>query len=56
AASLAAQAAVAPILLIRIGSVPSAGPLANPIAAPVVAAATILGGAGTMLGLPFLSG
>jgi competence protein ComEC len=55
-ASLAAQAAVSPILLGRLGSVPSAGPITNPVAAPIVAAATVLGGIGTMLGIPVLTG
>ncbi|MDX1689980.1 MAG: ComEC/Rec2 family competence protein [Acidimicrobiia bacterium] len=50
-ATLAAQVAVAPILLARIGTVSAAAPLANPVAAPIVAAATALGGVGTLSGL-----
>jgi competence protein ComEC len=49
-ATLAAQAAVAPILLFRFGSVPLLAPVTNLVAAPVVAFATTVGGIGVALG------
>ncbi len=42
-ATVAAQVAVAPILLMRFGTVPLAAPLANLLAAPAVALATMAG-------------
>ena len=50
-ASLAAQAAVAPILLLRFGEIPLLAPVANLLAAPLVAGATMAGGAGAALDL-----
>ncbi len=50
-ASLAAQAAVAPILVTVFGSMPVLSPLANVVAAPLVTAATALGGVGSLLGV-----
>ena len=55
-ASVAAQVAVAPILLASVGSVPLWSPAANVIAAPFVMAATSLGGVGTILGIDLLIG
>jgi len=49
-ATMAAQAAVAPILLARFGSMPLMAPLTNLVAAPVVAFATMVGGVGVALG------
>lgn len=46
--TLSAQAAVAPILLHHFGAVPLVAPLSNLIAAPLVVAATALGGVGTL--------
>jgi competence protein ComEC len=54
--TVAAQLAVTPILLGAVGEVPLAGPVSNLIAAPLVAAATILGGAGVVGGLEPLLG
>ena len=51
-ATVAAQAAVAPILLMRFGSVPLMAPLTNLVAAPIVAFATAVGGIGVVLGAP----
>ena len=50
-ASCGAQLAVAPILLLAIGSIPLWSPAANVTAAPFVAAATALGGVGALTGL-----
>jgi competence protein ComEC len=50
-ATLAAQAAVFPLLLIHFGSVPLLAPLANLVAAPLVTLATAVGGAGVVAGL-----
>lgn len=50
-ASIGAQLAVAPILLLAVGSVPLWAPAANTAAAPLVAAATVLGAAGALTGL-----
>ncbi|OFW66131.1 MAG: hypothetical protein A2Z12_02540 [Actinobacteria bacterium RBG_16_68_21] len=50
-ATLSAQAAVAPILLHHFGSVPLMAPLSNLLAAPLVVAATALGGIGTLSGM-----
>jgi competence protein ComEC len=49
-ATMAAQAAVAPLLLVHFGAVPLLAPLTNLVAAPLVAAATALGGIGALLG------
>lgn len=48
-ATAGAQLAVLPILLLRFGTVPLLSPLANLLAAPLVTAATALGGAGLLL-------
>jgi competence protein ComEC len=56
AATAAAQAAVAPLLLIHFGTVPLLAPLANLLAAPLVAAATGLGGIGVVVGFEPLVG
>ena len=50
AATLGAQAAVVPLLLLHFGTVPLLSPLANVIAAPLVTAATALAGAGVLTG------
>ena len=50
-ATVGAQLAVAPILLIEFGSVPLWAPFANVVAAPFVALATALGGLGAILGV-----
>ena len=50
-ASCGAQLAVAPILLIAVGSIPLWSPVANVAAAPFVVAATGLGGVGALTGL-----
>jgi competence protein ComEC len=50
AATISAQVAVAPILLLHFGSVPLLAPIANLIAAPLVAAATALAGIGVIVG------
>ncbi len=49
-ASLAAQAAVSPLLLAGFGSVPLLSPVANVVATPLVALATIIGGIGALSG------
>ena len=49
-ASCGAQLAVAPILLMSFGSVPLWSPVANLASAPLVVAATGLGGAGAIVG------
>ncbi len=51
AATISAQAAVAPLLLVHFGTVPLFAPLANVIAAPLVALSTSLGGIGVLTGL-----
>lgn len=56
AASVAAQAAVAPLLLAHFGSVPIVSPIANLFAAPLVAVSTSTGGIGALLGVPALVG
>ncbi|MET0566847.1 MAG: ComEC/Rec2 family competence protein [Acidimicrobiia bacterium] len=48
AVSIGAQVAVAPLLMIHFGLVPLLSPLANLVAAPMVASATILGVLGVM--------
>jgi competence protein ComEC len=50
-ASLSAQVAVAPILLAVFGSMPLLSPLANLVAAPLVAASTATGGVGALAGV-----
>lgn len=50
-ATAGAQVAVLPILLLRFGTVPLMSPLANLLAAPLVTAATALGGVGLLLDL-----
>lgn len=50
-ASCGAQLAVAPILLLAIGSIPLWSPVANVLSAPLVVAATALGGAGAVIGI-----
>ena len=49
-ATVSAQVAVAPLLLWQFGSIPLFAPLANLIAAPLVATATAAGGVGTLVG------
>lgn len=53
--TLAAQVAVAPVLLTVFGTVPIWSPLANLLAAPLVTASTVLGGLGA-LGVPAATG
>ena len=48
--TVAAQAAVAPLLLVHFGSVPLLAPVANLLAAPLVVVATALGGIGVVAG------
>lgn len=50
-AACGAQLAVAPILLLAIGQLPLWSPVANVAAAPLVVAATGLGGAGALVGV-----
>lgn len=50
-AAVAAQVAVAPVLLLAIGTVPLWSPVANVAAGPFVVAATGLGGIGAILGI-----
>lgn len=56
AATISAQLAVAPVLLAVFGAVPLLSPIANLVAIPIVAAATVVGGAGAILGLQPLVG
>ncbi len=51
AASVAAQVAVMPILLLWFGTIPLLSPVANVVAAPLVTAATALGGVGVLTGV-----
>lgn len=53
-ATLAAQVAVAPLLLVHFGSVPALAPLANLLAAPLVTLATVSGALGAISGLDVL--
>lgn len=46
AVTIGAQAAVAPLILLHFGAVPLLSPVANLIAAPVVAASTVIGAVG----------
>lgn len=47
-ATISAQVAVAPILLVTFGSLPLMAPIANLVAAPLVAVATVFGGLGAL--------
>ena len=49
-ATVSAQLAVAPLLLVWFGSLPLLAPVSNLLAAPLVAAATSVGGVGALLG------
>ncbi len=49
-ATVSAQVAVAPFLLVHFGSVPLFSPLANLIAGPLVALSTTIGGIGALVG------
>lgn len=55
-ATIAAQAAVLPLLLIHFGSVPLLAPVANLLAAPLVSGATLLGGVAVATGWGWLVG
>lgn len=55
-AALAAQVAVAPLLLWRFGSIPVVSPLVNVVAAPLVAASTATGAVGALLGIGPITG
>ena len=50
AATLSAQVAVVPFLLLHFGTIPVLSPVANIAAAPIVAIATVSGGAGVATG------
>ncbi|NNC74907.1 MAG: MBL fold metallo-hydrolase [Acidimicrobiia bacterium] len=54
-ASLSAQAAVTPLLLIHFGGVPLVSPVANVITAPLVTASTAVGMGAVVTGIPALS-
>jgi competence protein ComEC len=54
AATIGAQLAVAPLLLFHFGSVPLLSPIANVMAAPLVAAGTVVGGLAALSGLAVL--
>ena len=54
--TIAAQAAVTPLLLGAFGTVPLVSPLSNLVAAPLVSVVTLLGGLGTLTGLEPLVG
>ncbi len=54
-ATLSAQAAVAPLLLLHFGAVPLLAPVANVAAAPVVVLSTSAGGLGVITGLDVLT-
>lgn len=56
AATISAQIAVVPLLLIHFGTVPLLSPIANLIAAPLVTAATASAGVGVVLGWEALLG
>ena len=53
-ATISAQVAVAPLLLLWFGSLPLMAPVTNLLAAPVVALSTAVGGIGAVLHLGFL--
>ncbi|MEX1004115.1 MAG: ComEC/Rec2 family competence protein [Acidimicrobiia bacterium] len=55
-ATLAAQAAVAPVLLATFGSVPLLSPIANLVAIPLVTVATSLAGIGAAVGADWVIG
>jgi competence protein ComEC len=55
AATVSAQLAVAPLLLIHFGTLPLLSPLTNLLAGPLVMAATSLGGIGVLVGMPALT-
>ena len=55
-AACGAQLAVAPVLLLAVGQLPLWSPVANVAAAPLVVAATGLGGAGAVAGMDGLVG
>ncbi|HSQ38025.1 MAG TPA: ComEC/Rec2 family competence protein, partial [Acidimicrobiia bacterium] len=55
-ATVSAQAAVAPLLLVLFGSVPLFAPLTNVAAAPLVALSTAVGGVGVATGATPLTG
>ena len=50
-ATVAAQLAVAPLLLLHFGTLPLLAPVANAVAGPLVAAATTAGGIGVVTGI-----
>ncbi len=54
-ATVAAQLAVAPLLLVHFGDVPLLSPLANLLAGPLVGAATVVGMAASVLGIGWLA-
>ncbi|MDH3498638.1 MAG: ComEC/Rec2 family competence protein [Acidimicrobiia bacterium] len=49
--AVSAHMAVAPILLLRFGEIPTWGPVVNLVAAPIVGLATIMGAAGVLVPL-----
>lgn len=53
--TMGAQLAVAPLLLYHFGSVPVLSPIANVVAAPLVAAATATGGVGVLVGAEWVT-
>jgi competence protein ComEC len=53
-ASIAAQGAVVPLLLLHFGVVPLLSPVANLLAAPMVTVATIVAAAGVLTGVEFV--
>lgn len=53
--TMGAQLAVAPLLLYHFGSVPVLSPIANVVAAPLVAAATATGGVGVLVGAEWIT-
>ncbi len=53
AATVSAQLAVAPLLLIHFGTLPLLSPVTNLLAGPLVAAATSFGGIGVLAGLDY---
>ena len=55
AATVSAQLAVAPLLLIHFGTLPLLSPVINLLAGPLVVAATSLGGLGVLAGVPILT-
>jgi competence protein ComEC len=55
-ATVCAQAAVAPLLLVHFGSLPLFAPATNVVAAPLVALATAAGGVGVLSGIAPITG